>query len=87
LRALEGAIALTRNEVRAGGSSAMRGGRLYFLWFCTQRPPPFAQTYYSRYAQTHTLISHNHTHVIAYLFCLVTHTVLTTIFFDRDERG
>ena len=23
---------------------AMRGGRIYFLWFCTQRPPPFAQT-------------------------------------------
>lgn len=78
------------NAVRnAGGSRAMRGGRLYFLWFCTQRPPPFAQTYYSRYARAHTpLISHNHTHIIAYLsFCLVRHTQFWPPYFLTEMRG
>jgi hypothetical protein len=66
----------------------MRGGRLYFLWFCTQRPPPFAQTYYSRYARAHTLlISHNHTHIIAYLFCLVRHTQFWPPYFLTEMRG
>lgn len=84
LRTLEGAIALTSNAVRAGGSRAMRGGRLYFLWFCTQRPPPFAQTYYSRYARAHTLISHNHTHISLFLFSY-THSFDHHIFWQKWE--
>jgi len=75
----------------------MRGGRLYFLWFCTQRPRPFAQLYYSRYAaRAHTLISsrHNHTHKIAFFisfFCRLgfifnyTHSFDHHIFWQRWE--
>ena len=41
---------------------AMRGGRLYFLWFCTQRPPPFAKriivvAHCARSHNNHTLSS------------------------------